>query len=214
MASFFFDGNNRRIYEVPTNGTYTVDQDGYRLYVGQGGSIEKNVRLDVQRDLWSRFQDWVNANKWSTIALSRSGGNLRGFDEFSNPVYQTNDFSLVTSLGWKMIVANYPHELILRGNLFSDDGAELFDFSHVTVPGAYVRLEGADSLQVYRTSVGSGLDSNQAQQLTDTLAILQADERIRSGRYQKLQQGTQTVILDKDVTDLGNGELDLTEHTP
>ncbi|MEL7503180.1 MAG: hypothetical protein AAFN18_12000 [Cyanobacteria bacterium J06554_6] len=187
MASFFFDGNNRRIYEVPTNGTYTVDQDGYRLYVGQG-SPEKNVRLDVQRDLWSRFQDWVNSNKWSTIALSRSGGNLRGFDEFNNPVYQTNDFSLVTSLGWKLIVANYPHELILRGNLFSDDGAELFDFSHVTVPGAYVRLEGADSLQVYRTNVGSGLDSTQAAQLA------------RLHRLHGLEAGVPLVVTDQGRT--------------
>ncbi len=40
---------------------------------------------------------------------------------------------------------------------------------------------------------------------------LNADERIRADRYQKLEVGTDTVILDKDVTKNGDN-IDLVEH--
>ncbi|MBD1871972.1 hypothetical protein H6F75_00610 [Nodosilinea sp. FACHB-131] len=42
--------------------------------------------------------------------------------------------------------------------------------------------------------------------------LLQADERIRPNRYQKLEAGTTNVILDKDVTQTGDENIDLVEH--
>ncbi len=157
MASFYFDGNKRRIYEVPTGSgsNYTLSVDGYRIYtpVGTGEAI---VRFDVQRDLWSRFQDYVNIYKWSTIAFTRSGGNFRGYDELGNPRYQTNDFNLLTSIGWKIVLANYKHEVIFRGNLFTDDGDTLFDIARLTAQGIVPRIEGYDSFQTYEISSGGG----------------------------------------------------------
>jgi hypothetical protein len=155
MASFFFDGNKRLIYEVPTNPNLVVDENGYRIYTPLGGG-DNPSRLDIQKDLWSRFQDWYALNKWSTIAVSRAGGNFRGTDAQGNDLYQTNDFTIKTSLGWRIVLANYPHELILRGNLFSDDGSTLFDYSRITVDGVFPRISGFDSLLTYTVAGETG----------------------------------------------------------
>lgn len=155
MASFYIDGNKLRIYEVPDTSTFTVDGNGYRIYTPTG-SPDPLVRFDVQRDLWSRFQDWVEVNSWALLAFSRSGGGFRGFDTLGNAIYQTNDYRLLTSVGWKIVLANYPHEVVFRGNLFTDDGASLFDNARITSPGVMARLEGFDSLQPYLVAGGSG----------------------------------------------------------
>ena len=44
--------------------------------------------------------------------------------------------------------------------------------------------------------------------------LAEADESITPERYQKLEAGTATVILDKDATDDGEGTITLVEHTP
>lgn len=154
MASFYFDGNKLRIYEVPTGASFTVDSNGYRIY--NGGTNAALIRFDVQKDLWSRFQDWVSVNSWAYLAFTRTGGGFRGFDELGNEKYQTNDFTLITSSGWRIVLANYPHETIFRGNLFSDSSASLFDNSRLTVHGIIPRLEGFDSLQTYLASASGG----------------------------------------------------------
>lgn len=61
-------------------------------------------------------------------------------------------------------------------------------------------------------NAAANLAPEQAAQLTAILNLAQSDEKIRADRYQKLAAGTSAVILDKDVTDLGDGEFDITEH--
>ena len=58
----------------------------------------------------------------------------------------------------------------------------------------------------------ANLAPEQANQLATILALAQSDEKIRNSRYQKLAAGTENVILDKDVSDLGDGEFDIREH--
>lgn len=153
MSSFYFDGNKLRIYEVPTNSSYVVDANGYRIY-SPNGVGENIVYFDVQRDLWSRFQDYAQDNSWTQLAFNRTGGGFRGLDELGNPRYQTNDFQLRTSEGWRIVLANYPHEAVFRGNLFKDGSGELFDYARLTVHGVVPRLEGYDSLQSYFIATG------------------------------------------------------------
>lgn len=159
MASptWFFDGDKKRIYEVPpgAESSYTVDGSGYRVY-GSGAGIGL-LYTDVKKDIWSRWIDWMaDGNDWSVIAFNRSGGALRGYDELSNPVYQSVDFQLRTSVGWKFVLANYPHETIFKGNLFTDDGASLFDNSRLTMYGIVPRMQGAADLLTYNVATGGG----------------------------------------------------------
>jgi len=154
MSEFFFDGNTKRIYEVPDNSTFTV-VSGYRIYTPIGAGAEL-VLIDIQRDLWSRFQDYTAANPWVVIAFSRTGGAFRRLDENGGSLFQTNDFTLLTSIGWRIVLANYQHEVVLQGNLRSNDGSSLFDNSRLTANGVVPRLEGFDSLQTYTVSSGGG----------------------------------------------------------
>lgn len=154
MPEFFFDGNTKRIYEVPDNSTFIV-VSGYRIYtpIGVGAAL---VLIDIQRDLWSRFQDYTVVNPWVEIAFSRTGGAFRRLDASGGSLFQTNDFILLTSIGWRIVLANYQHEVVLQGNLRSDDGSSLFDNSRLTANGVVPRLEGFDSLQTYTVSSGGG----------------------------------------------------------
>ena len=140
---------------MPAAATFVVDEDGYRIYTPTG-SPEALVRFDVQRDLWSRFQDYAAIFSWTNLPFIRTGGGFRGYDELGNPLYQTNDYTLKTSKGWRIVLANYPHEVVFRGNLLSDDqGASLFDTARLTAQGIVPRLSGFDSLQTY-TVAGEG----------------------------------------------------------
>ena len=168
MASFYIDGDRRRIYEVPTSFNLSIDEFGYRIYTPNGIG-ESSVTLDIQRDLWSRFVDYQDSLKWTTIALTRAGGALRGVDQLGNNVYQTNDFQLRTSLQWRIVIANYAHELVLVGNLFADSATPLFDYERITVPGAYVRIAGADSLQTYQVATGSGVTPSDVTAIRDAV---------------------------------------------
>lgn len=162
MPSFFIDGDKRRIYEVPGNElgvdfTYTTDAQGFRIYVpiGQGPEL---IIHDVQSALWSRFQDYFAANHWATLAFTRSGGASRGFDAQGNEVFQTNDFTLRTDDGWRIVLANYDHESVFRGNLFSaSESISLLDYSRVdAIPPPRSRVSGFDSLITYAIASGEG----------------------------------------------------------
>jgi hypothetical protein len=162
MPSFFIDGDKRRIYEVPgdelgVDFTYTTDPQGFRIYVpiGQGPAL---ITHDVQSALWSRFQDYFAANHWVTLAFTRSGGASRGFDAQGNEAFQTNDFTLQTDIGWRIVLANYDHESIFQGNLFSASQAiSLLDYSRVdAIPPPRSQVRGSDSLITYAIASGEG----------------------------------------------------------
>lgn len=147
MASptWFFDGDKRRIYEVPPSATFTL-VGGYRVYgAGLGAAI---MTADVKADLWSRWVDWMaEGNDWSLPAFDRSGGNLRPTGE-----YASADFQLLTDTGWRLVLANYPHETIITGNLFPVGADSLFDTTRLTVSGVVPRLQGSANLLTYNTS--------------------------------------------------------------
>ncbi|MEM6432960.1 MAG: hypothetical protein AAF773_03745 [Cyanobacteria bacterium P01_D01_bin.115] len=179
MPGLLFDGNKRRIYEVPgdtlgTDFTYTTDAQGFRIYVpiGQGPT---QITFDAQRDIWSRFQEYFDQNKWTTIALTRSGGASRGFDDQGNEIFQTNDFTLDTPNGWRLVLANYDHETIFRGNLFSGSSSiSLLDYSRITaIPPPRSRVSGFDALITYAIATGGSggnFTTSDRQDLQQTLA--------------------------------------------
>lgn len=143
MASptWHFDGVLKRIYEVPSGATYTMN-GGYRVY--NGGVNSPILSVDVKKDLWSRWVDWQSLNDWAILAFSVSGGTLRPTGE-NAPA----DFSLLTSVGWGLVLANYPHETIFYGNLFAEGTDSLFDNSLLTNVGVVPRLQGSANLLTY-----------------------------------------------------------------
>ena len=87
------------------------------------------------------------------------------------------------------------------------------------VGGVFIQYLTSVTGAVATVNTGSGLDAGQAAQLTAAVAasaraeaLLEADEKLRADRYQKLTPGTNTVILDKDVAVSGDN-IDLTEHS-
>lgn len=207
MATLYFDGDRRRIYEVPISGSYTTDADGYRVYTPSGAG-EAIVYYDVQRDFWSRFQDYQFENKWTTLALSRSGGSQRGFDELGNAVFQTNDFTLNTGEGWRLVLANYDHEVIFNGNLFSGSSSSLFDYARVSaIPPPRPRLQGSDALLTYQVDgTGSGLSTGQASDLAATAALANRLAAMlgNTGQYDRWL----ATALEESPAGGGGGELD------
>lgn len=143
--TWFFDGDLRVAYEVPPNSTFTVDGNGYRIYTPVNPLTAPAVlTVDVKKDLWSRWVDWYSTALWSIEAFSRSGGTLRPTGE-----YAPADFQLMTSFGWRLVLANYPHETIFYGNLFPEGSDSLFDNSRLSVVGVVPRLQGSANLLTY-----------------------------------------------------------------
>lgn len=141
--TWFFDGDLRCIYEVPPGASFTTDGDGYRVY-DSGSAPAAVLTVDVKKDLWSRWIDWQALNDWALLAFSRSGGSLRPTGE-----YAPADFQLLTSVGWRLVLANYPHETIFYGNLFPEGGDSLFDNARLTEVGVVPRLQGSANLLTY-----------------------------------------------------------------
>jgi len=158
MASptWHFDGDKRRIYEVPPLSSF-VDGGGFRIYTPDDLQTAPAVLdADVQADLWSRYVDFAAAEQWTTKAFSRSGGALRGQDSQGNDVFQSVDFTLLAADGWLIVLADYSHETIFKGNLFSDQAGALFDTARLTADGVVPRLSGAADLLTYKLA-GSGM---------------------------------------------------------
>jgi hypothetical protein len=154
VPTWYFDGDKKRVYEVPPLSSYVVDGNGYRIYTPDDiPSADKTLYVDIKKDLWSRWVDWQMSAKWSLLAIAQSGGALRGYDQFGGEVYQSVDFTLMADDGWRIVLADYDHETIFNGNLYSDSNNHLFDNSRLTtfpVP----RLSGAADLLTYVSSGG------------------------------------------------------------
>ena len=202
MASptWFFDGDKHRIYEVPPHPSYTVDGDGYRIYTSTDPVADMLVYTDIKKDIWSRWVDWSYDNQWAFLALSRSGGELRGQDQFGNDVYQSVDFRLLSDAGWRMVLANYPHELRLSGNLYSE-GGHLFDHERLDcTPSPVPRLEGAADLLTYMQYTGSGLSPDEQEKLDWIRRRLAGDEERQPNRLIVTDPDTGETLLDKVVS--------------
>lgn len=201
MASptWFFDGDLKRIYEVPPHPDYTVDADGYRIYTSTDPVADMLVYTDIKRDIWSRWVDWAFDNQWTLLAFSRSGGAFRGKDEFGNDVYQSVDFTLLTDNGWRLVLANYPHEIRLRGNLYSA-GGHLFDHDRIScTPAPVARLEGYADLLTYQQYTGSGLTPEEQEKLDWIKRRLAGNEERQPNRLIITDPDTGEVLLDKIV---------------
>lgn len=164
--SWHFDGVLRRVYEVPPGASFAVVAGGYRRY-GSGPMAPALMTADVKADLWSRWVDWHAANDWALLAFSASGGNQRPTGEFAPA-----DFSLRTSVGWRIVLADYPHETVFYGNLFPEGADSLFDNNRLTATGVVPRMQGSANLLTYTSDggssgggSGSGLTAEQAAQL-------------------------------------------------
>lgn len=149
--SWHFDGVLRRVYEVPPGASFTTDAGGYRRY-GGGPLAPALMTADVKRDLWSRWVDWHAANDWALLAFGVSGGGQRPTGEFSSA-----DFSLRTSDGWRLVLADYPHETVFYGNLFSEGADSLFDNARLTSAGIVPRMQGSANLLTYISGGGGGV---------------------------------------------------------
>jgi len=167
MASptWYFDGDKKRIYEVPPSSSFVIDGGGYRIY--NGGLSPSILNVDVKKDLWSRWVDWHQFHDWALPAFSASGGNLRPTGEFAPA-----DFSLLTSVGWRIVLANYIHETIFYGNLFAEGSDSLFDFSRLSTTGVVPRLQGSANLLTYRYTDGSGPTPEEVAQAIATLMLI------------------------------------------
>lgn len=148
--TWYFDGDLRRIYEVPPDSSYVINGGGYRVYTPNNVLTAPSIlTINVQKDLWSRWVDWYSSALWSLEAFSRSGGSLRPTGE-----YAPADFQLMTSSGWKIVLANYSHESVFYGNLFAVGTDSLFDNSLLTVNGVVPRLQGSANLLTYTSTIG------------------------------------------------------------
>lgn len=132
-SSLFFDGDKRRIYEVPVVGasSFSVDVNGYRIYTPDDPATAPTRIAFTVFDLWSRWVDYHNSNKWALLAFDRSGGAYRYTDDLGNDVYALPDLRFIN--GWAYVPANYDHDTVLDGNLYPDVNTGLdFDTARIT----------------------------------------------------------------------------------
>jgi hypothetical protein len=182
MTSLLFDGDVRRIYEVPNDSSYTVGSGGIRRYVPNNiGVASKEVRITTTA-VWSRFVDYHNINKWSTNAFIKTGGAFRSTINGSD-VFATFDIRLTND--WLIVPADYPHKFIIDGNLFPNENTgEDFDTSVITSQGVSPRINFADSLQVSRTIIETGVsgltdsESQSLREINQALALVREIHRL------------------------------------
>lgn len=194
-----FDGDKRRIYEVPVNSSFVVDGQGFRIYTPDilGGATLRSAITTT--DLWSRWVDYHNVNQWAELALDKSGGAFRRFDESGSPIYATFDLRLVND--WAIVPADYKHDFLIVGNLFSNSLSGVdFDTDRLISQGVSPRIQFADSLQIIRTTSGSGLSTVQDAALTRLVDLAEADEELTGTVARLKKRGTNDVLLQKNVT--------------
>ncbi|MGV6830301.1 MAG: hypothetical protein ACWA5P_01905 [bacterium] len=96
MADWIFDGVNKIIKEP----------------VGTG-----NTTFDIVRDVYSAWKRWVvSTGSQFEQAFSVEGGTPIG----STGLFTGTTFILIN--GWKLQAADHDHQVIVNGNIYSDDG--------------------------------------------------------------------------------------------
>lgn len=130
--------------------------DGLNKLLIEPAGID-NTSFNVKRDLYSAWKRWAQTSDNSKFlaAFSVEGGTPIG----DTGIFTGATFVLVN--GWKVQPADYPHQLTLNGNIFSDDGivavasptASTQVFVNASVAAQGVSLNGAVS--------GGGLTAEQ-----------------------------------------------------
>lgn len=96
MPDFIFDGNTKTIKEP----------------VGVG-----DTTFDVARDVYSAWKRWTSTSgSQFDAAFVVEGGTPIG----TTGLFTGTTFILVN--GWKLMAADHDHQVILNGNIYSDDG--------------------------------------------------------------------------------------------
>lgn len=128
--------------------------DGVNKIVQGNYGSSSTVELDIKRDLYSAWKEWVatDNNAKYLQAFSTTGG-----DPISNTISVGSYFFLEN--GWKIRPMELNHRLILNGNLFTRDDSSPF----LNVSGYSVLTETRNSsiTQTVNTGGGSGGDTKQ-----------------------------------------------------
>ena len=168
MPELYHDIDKRRIYEVPDDSTYTVDSNGYRLYVPNDLSTASNVIEYTNFDLWSKYVDYHFSQEWTTLVYIKSGG---AFVEEVNNTGIFESFSLRFTNDWLFVPANYPHLTRIIGNVRKQFGTEsLFDKDRITEK-VETEIQLAESSQTLITS-NTSIDSGFCEDIIEKLKII------------------------------------------
>lgn len=145
-----FDGPNKRIYEAPPGTDYEL-VGGLRRYYSTGAA-PAITDWDLLADIWTPYVDWFHAGGHRyELAFARSGGNLR-----PSGVNSPTDIQVIN--GWRLILADYPHDATINGNLFQESAAQpLWDLSlHTTSAIGRTVNSSANLLAYVSGSAGGG----------------------------------------------------------
>ena len=110
--------------------------------------------------IWSAWVDWREANPQWTLAFRQAGGDALGGGLFIPPYF-------FLQAGWKVRPMEADHQLSITGNLFTEDGSSpivntLGNYNVIAKFTVPVQAQGIS------TSGGSGLTTEQAEQLMNT----------------------------------------------
>ena len=152
MADFIFDGPNKLIVEPSGSG---------------------NTTYEVQRDIYSAWKRWVASGVGTVFddAFSIEGGT---------PIGATGLFTGTTYImtnGWKVQAANYDHQLLLVGNIFSDDGV-------VITPPATAKT----SVQIISSTTAQGIATGSGLSAEQEAALLAARDHAKAANNQTQPQ--------------------------
>ena len=110
------------------------------------------TQIDVKEDLYSAWKEWViqgNNSKWLQ-AFSAIGG-----EPTTGGKYLGTTYFLIN--GWKIRTWEGNHRLMVNGNIYSDDGSEIF----VSTLGAYntqINITTSNIVDAVSTSGGGGVN--------------------------------------------------------
>ena len=177
-----FDGDLRRIYEVPENSSYTLDGSGYRIYVPDDIPSAAAETFVTHTEFWSDWVDFHDINKWSTLAFDKSGGAFAGVDQNGDDVF--DEFSLRLINNWEIVPADYPHQFNLLGTIRGDlITGRAFDSARITSPGVLTQIRSAVSGTVIKQAGGGTGGSGLYDQLAydrDDLVAAQVNSLVKN----------------------------------
>lgn len=145
------DGDKRVIYEAPPGASYSEDADGYRIYDGGIYNDHAVLTYDVAADVWTPLVDWMAETHGIYYPpMMNAGGRTRPTGEKSS-----TDFWTVN--GYRLQLANFPHQAIFNGNLFPETTQDvLFDTSRLTADGVSPFVNGSANLLTYASGTTEG----------------------------------------------------------
>ena len=200
-----FDGPNKRIYEAPPGTDYEL-VGGLRRYYSTG-SAPAVTDWDLLADIWTPYVDWFHAGGHRyELAFARSGGNLR-----PSGVNSPTDIQAIN--GWRLILADYPHDATINGNLFQEGPDKpLWDLSLHTVSNIGRTVNTSANLLAYAAG-GAATGINDVLTLTRWIRDrLEADEVRTQSRITVKRRGTGEVLVDKDVSGSCDDGMMITDH--